>query len=133
MAAKFENEVFEDTDNLPDPIEELRQKTTDALYGEAEVVTFDRDTGEVLEETVKPSVRLVEHHLDNKRMPKAGKRIKRTEAEMIASLGGSALKEATYVAERISKLEDKITELMGAVGQKAREHILNDFPHLSRY
>ena len=64
---------------------------------------------------------------------KTSKRVKRTEAEMIKSLGGSALKEATYVAERIQKLEDKISELLGSVSQKAREHILNDFPHLSRY
>ena len=106
MSNAFENEVFE------------TEETS------LEIPPFDKETGEVLEEPKAPSVRLVKP---------VGKRVKRTEAEMIASLGGSALKEATYVAERIAKLEDKISELMGSVGQKAREHILNDYPHLSRY
>lgn len=61
------------------------------------------------------------------------KRVKRTEAQMIASLGGSALKEANYIADRIAKFEDKISELMSAVGQPARELILKDHPHLARY
>lgn len=120
---KFENEVFEDT-NVPGvDTEELdRQRITEAeKYAQ---LAFDKETGEVIEERKMPSVRLL-------KQPK--KRIKRTEAEMIAALGGSALKEATYVAERVSKLEEKITELLGSVSQKAREHILNDFPHLSRY
>jgi len=61
------------------------------------------------------------------------KRVKRTEAEMIKALGGSALKEATYVSDRVSKIEDKISELMGAISPAARELILKDNPHLNRY
>lgn len=60
-------------------------------------------------------------------------RTKRTEKAMIASLGGSSVKEAVYVAERVRKLEDKISELLGSVSQQAREHILADYPHLVRY
>lgn len=122
MNKPFENEVFESEETLPDPAEELRQKTVGALS--ADVVPYDRETGEVLEEPVKPAVRLVKA---------PGTRVKRTEQQMIAALGGSALKKATYAAERISKLEDKITELMGAIGPEARQLILNDFPHLNRY
>jgi len=109
---KFSNETFESEETLPDPAEELRQKTVQALYAEVPEPS----------EAKGSPVRLV-----------TSKRVKRTEAEMLASLGGSALKEATYVAERVQKLEDKISELLGSVSQKAREHILNDFPHLSRY
>ncbi|HEY6018682.1 MAG TPA: hypothetical protein VIY48_01975 [Candidatus Paceibacterota bacterium] len=61
------------------------------------------------------------------------KRVKRTESQMIAALGGSALKEANYVADRVRKLEDKISELMGSVSPAARELVLKDNPHLSRY
>ena len=121
--SKFEGEVFEADDNLPDPAEELRQKTVEALYAEANAI-------------VPQAARSVSSDAKGAKTPAkkgAQVRVKRTESQMIASLGGSALKEATYVAERIAKLEDKISELMGAVGQKAREHILNDYPHLSRY
>jgi hypothetical protein len=122
MSKSFENEVFESDETLPDPAEELRQKTVGGLYADA--VPYDRETGEVLPEPAKPAVRLVKA---------SGARVKRTEQQMIAALGGSALKKATYAAERISKLEDKITELMGAIGPEARQLILNDFPHLNRY
>lgn len=60
-------------------------------------------------------------------------RVKRTEQQMIQSLGGSSVKEAVYVAERVRKLEDKISELMASVSQAAREHIIRDYPHLVRY
>ncbi len=60
-------------------------------------------------------------------------RTKRTESQMIAALGGSALKEANYVADRVRKLEDKISELIGSVSPAARELVLRDNPHLSRY
>jgi len=130
---KFSNETFESEETLPDPAEELRQKTVQALYEEdiADLPEPSRGKGATREANRSLAtggsdqgspVRLV-----------TSKRVKRTEAEMIASLGGSALKEATYVAERVQKLEDKISELLGSVSQKAREHILNDFPHLSRY
>lgn len=114
MSKAFENEVFED--------EELDNGIP--VQSAAETVAFNKETGEVLEEPSKPAMRLVKA---------PGTRVKRTEAQMIAALGGSALKKATYAAERISKLEDKITELMGAIGPEARQLILNDFPHLNRY
>lgn len=100
----FENEVFEDTDKVPEPSEAL---------GNSEPVVFNRA----------------------KATPRVGPkdRVKRTEVQMIASLGGSALKEANYVTNRVQKLEDKISELLGSVSQKARELILADHPHLSRY
>lgn len=149
MNKPFENEVFESDDCAP----ELANGT--AAYDAAEAEKYmredpqgiDRETGEVLEEPVKPAVRLVNGQQAarsassdakgtrsdsrHEQSPKA--RVKRTEQQMIAALGGSALKKATYAAERISKLEDKITELMGAIGPEARQLILNDFPHLNRY
>jgi hypothetical protein len=60
-------------------------------------------------------------------------RVKRTEKMMLESLGGSPLSEAGYVKERVRKLEDKISELMGAIGQEGREILLKECPHLSRY
>jgi ribosome recycling factor len=111
---KFADETFEGVEmTLPNPAEELRQKTVQALHAETE--------------STEPSEAL--GSLDKA----AKKRVKRTEAEMIQALGGSALKEAGYVEERIRKLEDKISELLGSVSQKARELVLNDNPHLSRY
>lgn len=126
----FENEVFEDTETLPNPAEELRQKTTDALYaevpearGKLETIVAMTDYGNQLKEAI----------INVPEVPARKSRVKRTEAEMIAALGGSALKEANYVTDRVQKLEDKISELLGSVSQKARELILADHPHLSRY
>lgn len=135
----FENETLED-DTLSDPAEELRQKTVQALW---DVVP---ETSEVLGSllvahglpalpTAPVARQYVVHPLDDKRMGKAGSkgRFKRTEQQMIQALGGSSVKEAVYVAERVRKLEDKISELMASVSQAAREHIIRDYPHLVRY
>lgn len=99
---------------------------------------FEPETGEVIEDT-PPSAALERQALKetiqdvDSFVQKSKKRVKRTERQMIAGLGGSALKEATYVADRVRKLEDKISELMGSVSQAARELILKDYPHLNRY
>lgn len=61
------------------------------------------------------------------------KREKRTEAQMIESIKGSPIKEAVYVIDRVAKLENKISALLGDVSQEAREHIFKQCPHLSRY
>jgi len=108
-------------------------------------VPFDAETGEVIETTPETSEakgarfqKLVDSVgpldatvLASSKQPKT--RIKRTEKEMIKALGGSPLKEANYVSDRIRKLEDKISELMGSIGQPARQLVLNDNPHLARY
>lgn len=87
---------------------------TSEVAREAEPVAFNPETGEVTE------------------APKA-KRAKRTEAQMIKALGGSSLKEASYVLDRVAKLEEKISELMGAISQKGRERVLEERPELSKY
>jgi hypothetical protein len=52
---------------------------------------------------------------------------------MIRALGGSALKEANYVLDRVAKLEDKISELMGAISQRGREAVVAERPDLGKY
>lgn len=154
----FENEVLE-TDNLGDlevteraiaaqstPTSEVERQTQDELFANAAERVFN--VHEQLLESLKdePSEALgsIDQAL-HQSMAKtteqflqaatvcAKKRIKRTEKEMIQALGGSALKEANYVADRVRKLEDKISELMGSVSEPARILVLKDNPHLSRY
>lgn len=128
MNKLFENEVFEDEElDNGIPVQAAAKSVSSDAKGAQDSrheESTKAETGEVLEEPAKTAVRLVKA---------PGTRVKRTEQQMLAALGGSALKKATYAAERISKLEDKITELMGAIGPEARQLILNDFPHLSRY
>lgn len=112
----FENEVFEGVLS--------ETSTEEQSCSEAEKqVEFNRETGEVTEEDEKDiAVIGVEK-----------KRAKRTESQMIAALGGSVIKEASYVLERVAKLEYKISELMGSISQKSRERVLEERPELSRY
>lgn len=91
-----------------------------------EKLEFDSETGEVVEPT-PPSASLA-----REAKPK-GKRVKRTEAQMVADLGGSALKEAIYVLDRIAKLEEKIPELLGYISEKGRDRVFEERPELKRY
>lgn len=109
----FENEVLEDAKELasvPSTSEVERQSETEPSEA---LSNFERLNAEMIAAKKK--------------------RVKRTESQMIAALGGSALKEANYVADRVRKLEDKISELMGSVSEQARILILKDYPHLVRY
>lgn len=108
----FENEVLEDV----------------VLPPNSEPVAFDRETGEVTEQVETGRA----NRASDSGRP-TPKRFKRTERQMIASLGGSALKEANYALDRIRKLEDKIGELMGSISQKGRERVLEERPDLSKY
>lgn len=109
--AMFENEVLESDDAL---VAELAlSKTTERRFPEPS----EAKGGNALVEP-KPG-------------PKG--RYKRTESQMIASLNGSPMKESAYVLDRIAKLEDKISELMGAVSQKSREYIIAERPDLAKY
>lgn len=116
MSNLFENEVLE-TETVTPP--------TVSVAREIEAVVFEPETGEVIEEPV----------LNVVQVPRAGspKRIKRTEAQMVAALGGSSLKEATYVLDRVAKLEDKISELLGHISQKGRDRVFEERPDLKRY
>lgn len=104
----FENEVLE--------VEECSPPEPSAALGILNVITDETKHLRITES--KPG-------------PKG--RVKRTEAQMIASMNGSPMKESAYVLDRIAKLEDKISELMGAVSQKSREYILAERPELSKY
>jgi hypothetical protein len=63
------------------------------------------------------------------------KRIKRTEAQMVASLKGDLLSEASYLKNRVSKLEEKIAKLFAEVSPEAAALVLRSesMSHLSRY
>lgn len=117
----FENETLELSEVVTEPDLVELERANPTLSGEIALFGASRASPEPSEAlgSVEPSP--------------SKKRIKRTEKEMIQALGGSALKEANYIADRIAKLEDKISELMAAVGQPARELILKDNPHLARY
>jgi hypothetical protein len=84
---------------------------------------FNNETFET-EETDMPALALLP----------AGKRRKRTEAEMIAAQG-SALAQASYVTQRLAKLEEKMAELLAAVPAEARDLIISQpaHSHLRRY
>lgn len=103
----FENETFEG-------VEEASADSESS--GSVEQVPFDRETGEVTEEPKKTN-----------------KRVKRTEQQMIASFNGNSMHESVYVLERISKLEDKMSELLNSVGTKAQAMIVSERPELSRF
>lgn len=111
---KFENETLEfDGDGVV--IEKIPASETDSFSEEANEHAI-LPTSEVARQTESK-----------------GKRVKRTEAQMIQALGGSALKEAIYVLDRVRNLEEKIAELMAAIGPKGRERVIEEAPHLSRY
>lgn len=60
----------------------------------------------------------------------AAKRAKRTESQMLESLRGCPLKEATYVLDRVTKLEEKIRELLGGCSAEALTMIRVQRPDL---
>lgn len=62
----------------------------------------------------------------------SSKRRKRSEAEVLADLKGSPLKEAVYVLERISKLEEKMNELLMSVSPEARDYVFTSRPELKK-
>jgi hypothetical protein len=63
-----------------------------------------------------------------------GKRVKRTEKDMLASFEGDTLGEAAYLRDRVAKLEDKIAELLGAVsGSEVTDLVLKGREHLAKY
>lgn len=68
-----------------------------------------------------------------KRMSTDSKRVKRTEAQMIESVSGDPLSQAVYVKDRITKLEDKIADMMKICSPEALELVLKGREHLSRY
>lgn len=61
------------------------------------------------------------------------KRVKRTEADMLASVAGDVISEAQYLKERLMKLEQKMSELIGSVSAEARDMVLSRSTHLERY
>ncbi len=63
------------------------------------------------------------------------KRQKRTESQVLADLKGDLLGEATYLKERVTKLEEKIAELFAGVSPEAATLVLRSpaLAHLSRY
>lgn len=65
----------------------------------------------------------------------AGKRQKRTEAQVLADLRGDTLSEAKYLQDRVIKLEEKIAELFSGVSAEAVELVLKSrgYDHLRRY
>jgi hypothetical protein len=130
----FENESFEGVEELTDPAEDLRQKTVQALY--EEVPAYDAETGEVTDNplSAEEAKGLALLSLDSLRShQKANKRVKRTEQQMIQSFNGNSMRESVYVLERISKLEDKMSELLNSVGTKAQAMIVSERPELSRF
>jgi hypothetical protein len=64
---------------------------------------------------------------------KVTKRQKRTEADMLASVAGDVISEAQYLKERLMKLEQKMSDLIGSVSAEAREMVLSRSTHLERY
>jgi hypothetical protein len=61
------------------------------------------------------------------------KRQKRTEADMLASVAGDVISEAQYLKERLMKLEQKMSDLIGSVSAEARDMVLSRASHLERY
>ena len=63
------------------------------------------------------------------------KRAKRTEAQMVASMNGDLLAEASYLKNRVGKLEEKIAQLFAGVSKEASELVLSSAAssHLRRY
>ncbi len=64
---------------------------------------------------------------------KSHKRVKRTEADMLASVAGDVISEAQYLKERLMKLEQKMSDLIGSVSAEARDMVLSRATHLERY
>ena len=63
------------------------------------------------------------------------KRIKRTEQQVLEDLKGDLLGEASYLKERVSKLESKLAELFASVTPEAAALVIksNGCSHLERY
>ena len=64
---------------------------------------------------------------------KSHKRVKRTEADMLASVAGDVISVAQYLKERLLKLEQKMSDLIGSVSAEARDMVLSRASHLERY
>lgn len=88
------------------------------------------------QDEVEDGVRAAEEMLANKPHESLTEakpaRTKRTEAEMIASLGGT-LEQAMYLKRRVRKLEEKIAELFSSVSGEAANLVLKDNDYLDRY
>ena len=103
-------------DELPDPADDLRQAELDA----------DSDLPKAWSAEVEP-LRV---------LPAKRTRNKRTEADMLmAANQEGTLAAATYVQNRLVKLEEKMAELLAGVSTEAAELVLSQrgFEHLRRY
>lgn len=62
-------------------------------------------------------------------------RVKRTEADMLASVKGDPLSESMYVLNRVQKLEEKLAELIGSLSPEANDLFFRSpaRSHLKRY
>lgn len=103
---------------------------------ENEALEFDSETGEVIESHPQLAAGIAAYDMAQANPVSSkprGKRVKRTEAQMVADLGGSALKEAIYVLDRIAKLEEKIPELLSYISEKGRDRVFEERPELKRY
>lgn len=62
-------------------------------------------------------------------------RVKRTEAQMLQSVAGDVLSEASYLKNRLQKLEEKMGQLMLDASAEARKLVTESRggEHLTRY
>lgn len=86
---------------------------------------LSNETLETLEETSN----VVELSLGKKT------RVKRTEADMLASVKGDPLSESMYVLNRVQKLEEKLAELIATLSPEASDLFFRSpaRQHLRRY